>query len=367
MIDPISFGASAVCGAAAAYTVHQNLKHLSTVIDELRSIADECSRLEANLPCISIIEQEPQHQGLASSSRFNRPTLDPSVDGALVDAHTRLSELQRFIHYVSEKAQEDNRGDHWQWIRKKNNIDRLRAELRSIKYDFAVRCSNASPDLFNKELFMVQHTDREPIQSAPRQGVTSRLHSAKTDERCASHKLWNQLYQEYPRAEWTSAYCQRQPVQTFQPPNDSEPEIRPTVQEPSSFWLRIFPCACVGQCLPSSSAITLFFGRTCSSIRTCYMLIALGLLSIAGSLALALWRTINNGDIQGGFSLAQYILAVGAFIIGCVLVLHSRTCSCWSSPLSTGGNRTPPGSRPIELRQTGGSDSSARHTAEFSV
>ena len=367
MIDPISFGASAVCGAAAAYTVHQSLKHLSTITEELRSIADECSRLEATFRCIGTIEQEPQHQGLASSSRFDRPTIVPSVDGALVDAHTRLSELQRFINYVSEKAQEDNRGDHWQWIREKNNIDRLRAELRSIKYDLAVRCSNASPGLFNNELFTVQHAGKEAIQSTPQQGLKSPLQSAMTDERFASHKLWNQFYQEYPKAKWTSAYCQRPPAQITQAPNHSEPETCPTVQEPSSFWPRFFPCACVEQCLPSPLAIILFFGRTCSSIRTCYILIALGMLSIAGSLALALWRTIKNSDIQGGFTLAQYILAVGAFIIGCVLVLHSRTCSCWASPSSTSGNRTPPEGRPIELQQTPGSDSLACPTAEFSV
>ena len=67
------------------------------------------------------------------------------------------------------------------------------------------------------------------------------------------------------------------------------------------------------------------------SIRPCYVLIFLGLLTIVGSLVPALWRSISHNDIAGGFSLAQYILGVGVFVIGCVVAIHSRTCNCWSS------------------------------------
>ena len=67
------------------------------------------------------------------------------------------------------------------------------------------------------------------------------------------------------------------------------------------------------------------------SIRPCYVLIFLGLLTIVGSLVPALWRSISHNDISGGFSLAQYILGVGVFVIGCVVAIHSRTCNCWSS------------------------------------
>ena len=356
-----------VCGVAA-YTIHRNcLRYLSIIPGELRSLSDECSRLETILQSIRTIEEEPEHQGLASSSRLDRSVIVPIVDGALVDAHTRLSELQSFIKYISGKAQEDDKGDHWQWIRKKNNIDRLRAELRSIRYDLAVRCSNASPGLFNEELFMVHHTGQKANQSMPQQGATSGRHCAKTVDRCASHEVWGKLYQEYQQAEWMSAYCQRPRAEAIQAPDHSESETRHIVQESSSFWLGLFPCTCIGRCLPSYLALKLLPGRLCSSIRTCYILVALGMLSIAGSLALALWRTIKNSDIQGGFSLAQYILAVGALIIGCVLVLHSRTCSCWSSPSSTDGNGNPPEARPIELQQTRCSESLACPTTEVSA
>lgn len=350
-MDPISFGASAVCGIAAACAIHQNLKCLSIIPGELRSLSNECSRLEKILRGIQMIEEEMQHQEFASGSRLDRLEIVPILEGALVDAQTRLSDLQTFINYMSEKAQENSKGDHWQWIRKKNNIDRLRAELRSIRYDLTVRCSNASPEYFTKELFMVHHTGKEAIQSTPQQGTTFRHHCAKIDDPCASHEIWSQLYQEYQQAEWMSAYCERSRVQAIEAPNYSESETYPIAQERSSLWAGLLDCLCMGGCLPSSLAIALLPERTCSSIRTCYILIALGILSIAGSLALALWRSINHSDIQGGFSLAQYILAVGALIIGCVLALHSRSCSCWSSSSSVGENGTPPEGSPIELQR----------------
>ena len=358
---------SVACGVAAAYTVHRSLRYLGTIPGELRSLSDECSRLETIFRGIRTIEEEPQHQGLASSSILDRSVIVPIVDAALVDAHTRLSELQSFIKYISEKAQEDDKGDHWQWIRKKNNIDRLRAELRSIRYDLAVRCSNASPAFSNEELSMVHHTGQRAIQSMPQQGATFGRHCAKTVDRYASHEVWDQLYKEYQQSEWMSAYDQRPRAEAIQAPDHSESETSPIAQESISFWPGLFAFTCIGRYLPSFLAIKLLPRRLGSSIRTCYVLVALGMLSIAGSLALALWRTIKNSDIQGGFSLAQYILAVGALIIGCVLVLHSRTCSCWSSPSSTAGNGTPPEARPIELQQTECSKSSACPTAEVSA
>ena len=165
-MEPLSW--VAVGGAAAYYTFRHNYKYLSDIPREFRSLSDECSRLEIVLRGICKIEQGPEHQGLASSSRPDCSTIIPIVDSALVDAHTRLSELQSFIKYVSKKAQEDNEGDHWQWIRKRNNIDRLRAELRSIRYDLTVHYGNASPECSSEGRFMVLYKGPKAIQSTPR-------------------------------------------------------------------------------------------------------------------------------------------------------------------------------------------------------
>ena len=350
-MEPFSLGASALCGIAVAYAIHQNLKCLRIIPEELRSLSSECSRLEEILRAIDMLKQGLQHQGLASNINRGASAIVPILDGALVDAQTKLCNLQSFINYMLEKAQENNKGDHWQWIRKKNNIDRLRAELRSVRYDLAVRCNTASPEYFNNELLMIQHIDKEAIQFTLQQAETFSLERVKTEARLPSHEIWTQLYQEYQQAEWMSAFQQRPRIEAIQAPIRSESETCPIAQDPSSSWTGLLHCSCIGRRLPSSFDITLWTRGICSSIRTCYTLVALGIFSIAGSLTLALWRTINDSDIQGGFTLAQYILAVGALIIGCVLVLHGRTCSCWSSSSITGGNGTLPEGRPVELLQ----------------
>ena len=355
----MSFGLSVACGVAAAYAIRQNLKSLSKITGELACLSDECSRLEKTLETIIAIRTELDH----SWHRKGRWKEGSILDDGLADAQKRLHDLQTFIDCISKKAQEGNKGDHWQWIRKKNNVDRLRAELRSIRHDLTISCSNASPGSFSEELSLIQYMGKEAIQSTQQQGATSSLQCAKNDHRCASPEIWSQLYQEYQQAEWMSAYCQRPRVQAIQATNNSDSETCPIVQESSSFWPGVLPCLCNGQSLPSSLTTTLLLVRIYSSIRTCYILVVLGMVSIAGSLALALWRTIKNNDIQGGFSIAQYVLAVGALIIGCVLVIHSRTCSCWSSPPSTCGDGTPPEGRLIELQQSGYSESSTCPTA----
>ena len=64
-------------------------------------------------------------------------------------------------------------------------------------------------------------------------------------------------------------------------------------------------------------------------MRPCYTLIILGIVTIVCSLVPALWRSAQRDDVSGGFSLAQYILGVGVFVIGSATVIHSKTCTCW--------------------------------------
>jgi len=64
-------------------------------------------------------------------------------------------------------------------------------------------------------------------------------------------------------------------------------------------------------------------------IQPCHVLMALGFITIIGSLAPAIWRSTKQNDISGGFSLGQYILGAGIFVIGSVVVIHSKTCTCW--------------------------------------
>lgn len=64
-------------------------------------------------------------------------------------------------------------------------------------------------------------------------------------------------------------------------------------------------------------------------IRLCYLLILLGALTVAGSLAPAIWRIVADRDLSGGFALAQYILGVGVFAVWSVTAIHSRNGTYW--------------------------------------
>ena len=64
-------------------------------------------------------------------------------------------------------------------------------------------------------------------------------------------------------------------------------------------------------------------------VRLCYLLILFAVLSVAGSLAPAIWKSQADHDLSGGFALAQYILGVGVFVVGSVAAIHSRSCTCW--------------------------------------
>ena len=68
-----------------------------------------------------------------------------------------------------------------------------------------------------------------------------------------------------------------------------------------------------------------------ASIPPCYLLIFLGLLTVIGSLLPGLWRASLRNDLSGGFTLAQYILGVGIFVVGSMVAIHSKTCECWKT------------------------------------
>lgn len=97
-------------------------------------------------------------------------------------------------------------------------------------------------------------------------------------------------------------------------------------------WLPLSECPCwpySEQYMKLQRSLTSRLRHSLKLIRTCHILIFLSILVILGSLIPALWRSIARDDIQGGFSLAQYILGVGVFVIGCIVAIHSRKCTCW--------------------------------------
>lgn len=195
---------------------------------ELRGLQAELSELENVFQTI----QEPL---------FVVPDLSPIELDAVSKALVKIAGLLSFLNFKVTVAGIDVGGDHWQWIRKKSNIEGLRKQLISTRCGLITLVIPQSSHAFE-----------------PRRSI---IHSL-------SHGSWN-----------------------------TAPRVPGVIR----------------------------------SIRPCYVLIFLGLLTILGSLVPAVWRSISHNDISGGFSLAQYILGVGVFVIGCVVAIHSRTCNCWSS------------------------------------
>ena len=103
------------------------------------------------------------------------------------------------------------------------------------------------------------------------------------------------------------------------------------------------------------------------NIPTCYTLIAFGLLTIIGSLVPAVWRSIHSNDISGGFTLAQYILGVGVFVIGCLVAIHSRKCKCWSFSQAPGKGRALDGDNTAELHSINSSETETTGSFELEV
>ena len=68
-------------------------------------------------------------------------------------------------------------------------------------------------------------------------------------------------------------------------------------------------------------------------LRPCYLLIILGVLTVASSLTSALLHAKFSHDIPGGFAIGQYILGVGVFVVGTIAVIHGRNCTCWQNSI----------------------------------
>ncbi len=222
-MDVVGLSLSAVTLLALNKDLCTELKTSTEPSKELRGLQVELSELENVLQIIQ-------------TSLLDVPDSSPieldTISRILVKVAGFLSSLQSRVTSAGKNVG----GDHWQWIRKKSNVEELRKQL------ILIRCELTALVIF------------QPYTAEARIG---------------------------------SSQVQRTTI----------PRVLGVIR----------------------------------STRPCYVLIFLGLLTIVGSLVPALWRSISHNDISGGFSLAQYILGVGVFVIGCVVAIHSRTCNCWSS------------------------------------
>lgn len=302
-MDPVS----AVAGFAA--TAHLCF----TFIEAFRDLPNEVSCLETE---ISELERAIH---LVQASLFNASMLPSSREDVTRRPLMKdLSRVDRFLQHNLPKAGEHIGGDHWQWIRKKGNIERLRRQLTSIKYDIATVDLPESRFSFASE-FTGRHnqpTISIPPGCGPSLGLSGSPDASDPYPQGDSRRFLDIYWQAESRARVRDISAQLQP----RPQNTL---FSPTAEQR---WLP-YP----KQDLPAHRSSKNFCLSVFNRIRACYILIFLGFLTIVGSLVPALWRSIPHNDLSGGFTLAQYILGVGALVVGCAVAIHSKTCTCWSS------------------------------------
>ena len=64
-------------------------------------------------------------------------------------------------------------------------------------------------------------------------------------------------------------------------------------------------------------------------IWPCYLLVALGLLVIGGSLAVGLYYSIAKDRMADGFTTAGWMIAVGTLVLAAPMAKHYPHCRCW--------------------------------------
>ena len=149
----------------------------------------------------------------------------------------------------------------------------------------------------------------------------------KTGERCVliktTHTKDHQTANGKVFADKTRSYDIRS---MLEPVRESPPSAEQLAQDTGHGESSI-PLRDLGE--PQREATPIVEHQHFKGVRPCYILLFLGTLTILGSLVSALWRSVEFGDLSGGFTLAQYVLGVGVFVTGSMTAIHSKTCTCW--------------------------------------
>jgi hypothetical protein len=64
-------------------------------------------------------------------------------------------------------------------------------------------------------------------------------------------------------------------------------------------------------------------------VRFCYVIVALGLVIIGGSLAVGLYYSIARDRMGDGFTTASWMVAVGTLVLAAPMAKHYPHCKCW--------------------------------------
>lgn len=134
MTDPLSVTASIIAVVGAADTVTKGLRRLKAAKDApegLQDLIQEVVQLEMVLNFVK--------------SAVLSPGSPPIELATLVgEAGSKLIEVQSLIEYTLTKAGVSDKVDRWQWLRKGNEVERLRDRLGTIRLNLVALTSSAN-------------------------------------------------------------------------------------------------------------------------------------------------------------------------------------------------------------------------------
>lgn len=325
-MDPLSITASILTVIATANLVSESLKVAASATEDLEELSSEVSNLERSLWSISDTLNRPGDETSDADRLFN----------ALRAAKTRINDLQSLYSQTSRHAGQKSARDHWTGIKRKNHIARLRNGLQSIRLavDNIVSVDSESAQQFSFASgpdSVVSFVDRNSLQHAPWPSLNfyarGRDRSGPSRARYLTDVPLSPIW-----VTSTPAFSQHDLLTLHAPPRlrSIERGRRDVAGVSDPPCLPISPGTSQSQAARSKKSKS-----SPGRIRPCYILVFLGSFTIAGSLIPALWLSIARRDMSNGFSLAQYILGLGVFIVGCAVAIHSRTCTCWVSNNTT--------------------------------
>ena len=66
-----------------------------------------------------------------------------------------------------------------------------------------------------------------------------------------------------------------------------------------------------------------------TSLPVCWILVLIGTMVIGGSLAVGLYYSIAKDNMDGGFTVASWMIAVGTLVLAGPVTKHYPNCRCW--------------------------------------
>ena len=124
-MEPLSVTASVLAVLGAARRLSKGVSLLKAAKDAPESLDDlllHLSGIEEVLQAIQDVSSQPS-------------TVSAGLTRVLGRTKTKFAEMESLIQYTLTKAGESSKVDHWQWLRKRGEIEKLQRQLDALRND----------------------------------------------------------------------------------------------------------------------------------------------------------------------------------------------------------------------------------------